>query len=30
MKGQDELIKKRVEAKNGLENFTYNVKNTVR
>lgn len=30
MKGQDELVKKRVEAKNALENFTYNIKNTIR
>lgn len=30
MKGQDELIKKKVEAKNQLENFTYNIKNTIR
>lgn len=30
MKGQDELIRKKVEAKNQLENFTYNIKNTLR
>lgn len=29
-KGEDEQIKKKVEAKNGLENYLYSVKNTLR
>lgn len=29
-KGEDELIKKKIEAKNGLENYLYSVKNTLR
>lgn len=29
MKGQDELMKKKVEAKNGLENFAYSIKNSL-
>lgn len=30
MKGQDELAKKKVEAKNSLEQFAYSLKNTLR
>jgi L1 cell adhesion molecule like protein len=29
-KGEDEIIKKKVEAKNGLENYCYSVKNTLK
>lgn len=29
-KGEDELIKKKVEAKNALENYCYSVKNTLK
>jgi len=29
MKGADEIIRKRIEAKNGLENYTYNIKNAM-
>ena len=29
-KADDEAHKKKVEAKNGLENYTYNMRNTVR
>ena len=29
-KDQDELVKKRVEAKNGLENYCYSIKNTLK
>jgi heat shock protein 1/8 len=29
-KGEDELVKKKVEAKNGLENYCYSVKNTLK
>jgi len=28
-KNEDELIKKKVEAKNGLENYTYSIRNTL-
>eukprot|EP01017_Pseudomicrothorax_dubius_P043997 TRINITY_DN73_c0_g1_i2.p1 TRINITY_DN73_c0_g1~~TRINITY_DN73_c0_g1_i2.p1 ORF type:complete len:661 (-),score=264.89 TRINITY_DN73_c0_g1_i2:138-2120(-) len=28
-KGEDELIRKRIEAKNGLENYAYSIKNTL-
>jgi len=28
-KSEDELIKKKVEAKNGLENYTYSIRNTL-
>lgn len=30
MKGQDDLIRKRIEAKNGLENYAYNIKNALK
>lgn len=30
MKGQDELAKKRVDAKNSLEQFAYSLKNTLK
>lgn len=29
MKGQDDIIRKKVEAKNGLENYAYNIKNAL-
>jgi heat shock 70kDa protein 1/2/6/8 len=29
-KNEDELIKKKVEAKNGLENYTYSIRNTLK
>lgn len=29
MKGQDDLMRKKVESKNNLENYTYNIKNTL-
>lgn len=29
MKGQDDLVRKKIEAKNGLENYTYNIKNAL-
>jgi len=29
MKGADEIVRKRIEAKNGLENYTYNIKNAL-
>jgi heat shock protein 1/8 len=29
MKGQDDIVRKRIEAKNGLENYTYNIKNAL-
>jgi len=29
-KGDDEKVKERIEAKNGLENYAYNIRNTVR
>jgi len=29
-KGEDELVKKKVEAKNALENYCYSVKNTLK
>jgi len=28
-KAEDELIKKKIEAKNGLENYTYSIRNTL-
>jgi L1 cell adhesion molecule like protein len=28
-KSEDEIIKKKVEAKNGLENYTYSIRNTL-
>lgn len=28
-KSEDELIKKKIEAKNGLENYTYSIRNTL-
>jgi heat shock 70kDa protein 1/2/6/8 len=28
-KNEDELIKKKIEAKNGLENYTYSIRNTL-
>ena len=28
-KGEDEIIKKRIEAKNGLENYCFTMKNTL-
>jgi len=28
-KNEDELIRKKVEAKNGLENYTYSIRNTL-
>jgi len=29
-KGEDEIIRKRIEAKNALENYTYSIKNTLK
>ncbi len=29
-KNEDEAIKKKVEAKNGLENYTYSIRNTLK
>jgi len=29
MKGADDLIRKKIEAKNGLENYAYNIKNAL-
>lgn len=29
MKGADEIIRKKIEAKNSLENYTYNIKNAL-
>jgi len=29
MKGQDDIVRKKIEAKNGLENYTYNIKNAL-
>jgi len=29
MKGEDDIVRKRVEAKNGLENYAYNIKNAL-
>lgn len=29
-KSEDEALKKKVEAKNGLENYSYNMRNTIR
>lgn len=29
MKEHDALLKKRIDAKNGLENYTYNIKNAL-
>lgn len=29
MKGTDDLIRKKIEAKNSLENYTYNIKNAL-
>jgi len=29
-KNEDEIIKKKVEAKNGLENYTYSIRNTLK
>jgi len=28
-KSEDEIIKKKIEAKNGLENYTYSIRNTL-
>jgi len=28
-KGEDEILRKKVEAKNGLENYTYSVRNSL-
>ena len=29
-KNEDEIIKRKVEAKNGLENYTYSIRNTLK
>lgn len=29
MKGADDIIRKKIEAKNGLENYAYNIKNAL-
>jgi heat shock protein 1/8 len=29
MKGADDIVRKRIEAKNALENYTYNIKNAL-
>jgi len=29
MKGADEIVRKKIEAKNALENYTYNIKNAM-
>lgn len=30
MKGQDDIVRQRIDAKNALENLTYNIKNTLK